>query len=46
MTQAAFAERIGISQNYLSTIEHGRWRLGRRSRFESVGSLPRVLNGC
>jgi DNA-binding XRE family transcriptional regulator len=24
MTQEVFAERIGISQNYLSTIEHGK----------------------
>jgi len=28
MTQEAFAERIGISQNYLSTIERGRVEAG------------------
>jgi transcriptional regulator with XRE-family HTH domain len=28
MTQADFAERIGISQNYLSTIEHGKVEIG------------------
>jgi transcriptional regulator with XRE-family HTH domain len=28
MTQAKFAERIGISQNYLSTIEHGKVEIG------------------
>jgi transcriptional regulator with XRE-family HTH domain len=43
MTQEEFAERIGISQNYLSTMERGK---GRRSCFGSVGNLRRVLNGC
>ena len=28
MTQEVFAERIGISQNYLSTIEHGKVEVG------------------
>ncbi len=28
MTQGAFAERIGISQNYLSTMEHGKVEIG------------------
>jgi transcriptional regulator with XRE-family HTH domain len=28
MTQEVFAERIGISQNYLSTIEHGKVEIG------------------
>jgi transcriptional regulator with XRE-family HTH domain len=28
MTQEQFAERIGISQNYLSTMEHGKVEIG------------------
>jgi transcriptional regulator with XRE-family HTH domain len=28
MTQAEFAERIGISQNYLSTMERGKVEIG------------------
>ena len=28
MTQGEFAERIGISQNYLSTMEHGKVEIG------------------
>jgi transcriptional regulator with XRE-family HTH domain len=28
MTQAEFAERIGISQNYLSTMERGQVEIG------------------
>ena len=28
MTQEEFARRIGISQNYLSTIEHGNVQIG------------------
>lgn len=28
VTQQEFAERIGISQNYLSTIEHGKVEIG------------------
>jgi transcriptional regulator with XRE-family HTH domain len=28
MTQKEFAERIGISQNYLSTMEHGKVEIG------------------
>jgi transcriptional regulator with XRE-family HTH domain len=28
MTQAQFAERIGISQNYLSTMERGKVEIG------------------
>jgi transcriptional regulator with XRE-family HTH domain len=28
MTQAEFAERIGISQNYLSMMEHGKVEIG------------------
>jgi transcriptional regulator with XRE-family HTH domain len=28
MTQEEFAERIGISQNYLSTMEHGKVEIG------------------
>jgi transcriptional regulator with XRE-family HTH domain len=33
MTQAEFAERIGISQNYLSTTEHGTVEIRVRSCF-------------
>jgi transcriptional regulator with XRE-family HTH domain len=28
MTQQDFAKRIGISQNYLSTMEHGKVEIG------------------
>lgn len=28
MTQADFARRVGISQNYLSTMEHGQVEIG------------------
>jgi transcriptional regulator with XRE-family HTH domain len=28
MTQEEFAERIGVSQNYLSTMEHGKVQIG------------------
>jgi transcriptional regulator with XRE-family HTH domain len=28
MTQQEFAERIGVSQNYLSAMEHGRFVIG------------------
>jgi transcriptional regulator with XRE-family HTH domain len=28
MTQEEFARRIGISQNYLSTVEHGKVEVG------------------
>ena len=28
MTQEEFAHRIGISQNYLSTVEHGKVEVG------------------
>jgi transcriptional regulator with XRE-family HTH domain len=28
MTQQDFARRIGVSQNYLSTIEHGKVEIG------------------
>ena len=28
MTQQEFAERVGVSQNYLSTIEHGKVQIG------------------
>ena len=28
MTQKEFAHRIGISQNYLSTVEHGKVEVG------------------
>jgi len=28
MTQAQFARRIGVSQNYLSTMEHGKVEIG------------------
>jgi transcriptional regulator with XRE-family HTH domain len=28
MTQQDFARRIGVSQNYLSTIEHGEVEIG------------------
>jgi transcriptional regulator with XRE-family HTH domain len=28
MTQAEFARRIGVSQNYLSTMEHGKVQIG------------------
>ena len=28
MTQEEFARRIGVSQNYLSTMEHGKVKIG------------------
>jgi transcriptional regulator with XRE-family HTH domain len=28
LTQAEFARRIGVSQNYLSTMEHGKVQIG------------------
>ena len=28
MTQEEFARRIGVSQNYLSAMEHGRFEIG------------------
>ena len=28
MTQDEFARRIGVSQNYLSTMEHGKVQIG------------------
>ena len=28
MTQEEFAQRIGVSQNYLSTMEHGKVEIG------------------
>jgi transcriptional regulator with XRE-family HTH domain len=28
MTQQEFADRIGVSQNYLSAMEHGRFVIG------------------
>jgi transcriptional regulator with XRE-family HTH domain len=28
LTQQEFAERIGVSQNYLSAMEHGRFVIG------------------
>jgi predicted transcriptional regulator len=37
MTQAEFAERIGISQNYRATMGHGKVDIG--AYFGSVGSL-------
>jgi transcriptional regulator with XRE-family HTH domain len=46
MTQAEFAERIGISQNYLSTIEHGTVEIGAEILLRIGRSLGRVLNGC
>ena len=49
MTQAEFAERIGISQNYLSTMERGKVEIGaeillRISR-ESAKSVECLLMG-
>jgi transcriptional regulator with XRE-family HTH domain len=28
MTQEEFAQRVGVSQNYLSTMEHGKVEIG------------------
>jgi transcriptional regulator with XRE-family HTH domain len=49
MTQAEFAERIGISQNYLSTMGRGKGEIGadillRISR-EFVKSVEWLLTG-
>ena len=49
MTQGEFAERIGISQNYLSTMERGKVEIGaeillRISR-EFVKSVEWLLTG-
>ena len=40
---APLAEHVGISQNYLSTMERG--NIGAEILPGSVESLPRVLNG-
>ncbi len=50
MTQAEFAKRIGISQNYLSMMEHGKVEIGaeillRISR-EFETSVERLLIGA
>ncbi len=49
MTQAEFAKRIGISQNYLSMMEHGKVEIGaeillRISR-EFETSVEQLLTG-
>ena len=41
MTQTDFASRIGVSQGYLSAVEHGRYEVGAGQR--SVESL--ILEG-
>jgi len=43
---AEFAERIGISQNYLSTMEHGKVEIGAEILLRISRELIRVLNGC
>ena len=40
MTQAEFAERVGISQNYLSTMERGTVEIGAESRPIESPSSP------
>jgi transcriptional regulator with XRE-family HTH domain len=46
MTQAEFAERIGISQNYLSTMERGKVEIGAEILLRINREFVRVLNGC
>ena len=49
MTQEEFAECIGISQNYLSTMERGKVEIGAEIRLrisrESVKSVEWLLTG-
>jgi transcriptional regulator with XRE-family HTH domain len=49
MTQAEFAERIGISQNYLSTMGRGKVEIGAeillRISWEFVKSVEWLLTG-
>jgi transcriptional regulator with XRE-family HTH domain len=49
LPQEEFAERIGISQNYLSTIEHGKVEIGaeilRRISREFAKSVEWLLMG-
>jgi transcriptional regulator with XRE-family HTH domain len=40
MTQAEFAERVGISQNYLSTLERATVEIGAESRPIEIPSSP------
>jgi transcriptional regulator with XRE-family HTH domain len=39
MTQAEFAERIGISQNYLSTMDAANWEWRSSVRRSSISDL-------
>lgn len=49
MTQEEFARRIGVSQNYLSTMEHGKVEIGAvillRTSREFGKSLEWLLTG-
>jgi len=49
MTQEEFSRRIGISQNYLSTMEHGKVEIGAeillRISLEFGKSLEWLLTG-
>ena len=49
MTQEEFAKRIGVSQNYLSTMEHGKVQIGAeillRISWEFGKSLEWLLTG-
>ena len=46
MTQADFAARVGISQNYLSMMERGQVEIGARSCCGLPASSGKLRNGC
>ena len=45
MTQEEFAERVGISQNYLSTMEPGKVEIGAEILLRIGRELRTVLKG-
>lgn len=45
MTQEEFAERIGISQNYISTMERGKVEILLRISREFLKSVEWLLTG-
>ena len=45
MTQEEFAQRIGVSQNYLSTMEHGKVEIGQYSLTRGR-DLENRFSGC
>jgi transcriptional regulator with XRE-family HTH domain len=43
MTQADFASRIGVSQSYLSAVEHGRNELGAQVLFAISREFDKLM---